>query len=241
MLRLLGVLLALVTSQGWQWARMAEDHRLLEAQWGFCIALAMSGLFLLHQIILALKLPAPLATVRERGSAVNLLLQALLSEYYTHLKKDLPEGSAGPLVRCNVMMPVRWKFGWKRYLKICYKACPERVVYKPDELTLRWKKKNGVVGWVWCNGEDHTYSATDTAAANVDNSLSKEQKAVVSHLKSVYSVPILKSGVVIGVLTMDAQDDLDRTCFDRDGVKAIVDRYAKLLPSQCFAQGIAAS
>lgn len=239
-MKLVGALVALITGQGWQWVRVLEDRNLLPAGSGVPVALFLAAAFVLNQLLLALPVPAPRSVVRDRSAAVDLLLRGLLSEYYRNLEAAPHDSAPQPIVRCNVMLPVRWKFGWNRFVQIAYKACPTAVVeYTPEEIELRWMKSDGVVGWVWRTGNEHTYSrALSDGAKSVAERLTNEQRIAVSALRSVYSVPILKDGKVVGVLSLDAQDDLERTGFDMKETRELMRKYAQYLTSQCFAHGM---
>lgn len=241
-MKIIGALVALITGQGWQWARVLEENGTLRAGWGVPVAMCLAGAFVLNQILLAMSMPVPRSVVRERAAAVNLLLEGLLSEYYRNLEASRVNDAPPPIVRCNVMLPVRRWFGQSRHLQIAYRAnLPDASGYEPDELDVRWRKREGVVGWVWHTGHESTFSrARMRDSSTPRRNLTAQQSIAVSALKSVYSVPILKSGVVVGILNLNAQDDLNRSLFDLKENRDLMRKYAQVLASQCFAQGMLA-
>lgn len=241
-MKLVGALVALITGQGWQWVRVLEDIGMLRAGWGIHIALFLAGAFVLNQLLLAASAPVPRSFVRDRAAAVNLLLEGLLSDYYRNLEAARFDDASPPIVRCNVMIPVRRRFGRGRYVQIAYRANPPNASgYNAEELDVRWRKREGIVGWVWHTGHESTFSKSrrQDASTPKGSSIAQEMLAV-SAVKSVYSMPILKSGVVVGILNLDAQEDLDRSCFDMKENRELVRKYAQILASQCFAQGMLA-
>jgi hypothetical protein len=237
-MRLAGILLALVLSQGWHWSRLLQEHYQLGATAAFLAAVSFTVLFLLQQWMLTIKEPAERRVVRERAAFVDVFLEQLLKEYYAILVTKLGADVAKPIVRANVMLPVVDRLRMRKRLQICYKACPDGVQYKYDEIDLYWSRKNGVVGWVWSRGQAQDYSATRGDANDVAQSLSESQKKAASHLKSVFSVPILQNGQSLGVLTLDGQEDLDRTLFNCTEVRNHLNSYAARLSSLCFIQGV---
>jgi hypothetical protein len=68
--------------------------------------------------------------------------------------------------------------------------------------------------------------------------LDPAQRQATAHLASVLSAPILLNGNPIAVLTLDGQEDLDRTLFDMEDVRELVESYAAKLPSQCYRYGV---
>lgn len=238
MLRAVTIVLALVLSQGWQWAKLLEDQEILDKQGAAIVAIGFGILFLAQQWILTLNEPVERSVVRERSVFVEAYLGQLLKEYYAILVAQNANDVAQPVVRVNVMLPVVDRWRMRQRLQICYKSCPDGVQYRFSELDLYWSKHNGVVGWVWSRGEPQHYSAGRQDTRSVTQSLTPEQKRAVSHLRSVVSVPILHNGTPVGVLTLDGQEDVDRTRFGSQPICDHLKVYASRLPSLCFPQGI---
>lgn len=237
-MRLLSILIALILSQGWQWARLGQEQGFLPGELPFYVAIAMMLLFLLQQWALTIKLPTKRAVALERAPVVNRLLEELLAKYYSVLTRVGGTDTPQPLVRCNVMLPVHKWLGCKKYLQIFYKGCLLGTDYTPAEMDLKWGKKNGAVGWVWSRGQEQLYSVS--RGTNPVETLDASHKKAVAQLKSLYAAPILRNGSVLGVLTIDGQMDLDRTRFNDNEIRSLVDSYAVALSSQCFESGVAA-
>lgn len=239
MSKLLAVLIAVVTSQGWQWLRVLQEHQWIHGNWPVWLGALLSCAFLLHQIWLQRDRPAPAAKARERAAVVNIALEGLLKGYdaiWLALANAAPTATR-PIVRCNVMLPVH-RLTRRNFLRIFYKGCPDGISYTAQEMELRWSKKNGVVGWVWKHHDSRVFSVARGDDVTMAQSLSPTQRTAISRLQSVHSVPIFRDGKTVGVLTLDSQEDLNRTFFERDQVRQLLRTYADALPSQCFPEGV---
>lgn len=235
------LLIAISTGTGWQWLRIAESKHLIDEDAAFRAGVAITALFILHQISILWKRPAERASVRERAHVVDKVLEQLLGKYYEwQVERAGGVDAPQPSVRCNVMLPVKLWFGAVQYLQIAYKASPTGSMYMHEELELKWGRDDGVVGYVWRTGNERTYSKGQPAGVGSPRELSADQRKTVSYLNSVYSVPILKNGMVVGVLTLDSPEDLARTQFNNAFVRDLIAAYANCLPSQCFKEGIRA-
>jgi len=239
MLRGINVLVALVLSQGWQWARIAEEHKLIG---GFSFALlvvSFATLFLIQQYTGGFKEPAPRDKVRARAAVLDDFLTAFVSNYYKHIEGHLGQGLPVPAVRANVMLPVVEWFGLRKRLQICYKGCPTGVRYEREELDLYWSKNCGAAGWVWKTGQVEVCENNDDACnQKAWNTLPQTHVQAVKKVKSLISMPILEGGRPIGVLNLDGQEGLERTLFDSNEVRELVQRCAQGLPSLCFSHGV---
>lgn len=236
-MRLLNVLLALVAGLGWQWSRILEQRGYLLDPWAIYVGLGITVLFVAHQVLLQHRWPASRSALLEREPVARLILDQLLKKYYSTLAGH-DAGTAKPVVRCNVMMPSKKYLGLSTRMQIAYWECPEKIAYSRDELKLKWSKKNGVVGWVWKRGQPETFGASQPGAQAVAESLTKEQRDSAAGLKSVYSVPILRNGMAIAVLTLDGDSDLDQTKFDSKQVRDLVTSYCQALLPLCFEEGV---
>lgn len=236
-MRLLNVVLGLVTGLGWQWSRMLEQRGLLEDPWAIYVGVAITLSFLAHQTLLQHQWPVSRSAVLKREPVVRVILDQLLKHYYAVLAAD--SGAAVlPVVRCNVMMPVKRCFGLYARMQIFYWECPDKTAYSREELNLKWSKKNGVIGWVWKRGQAEAFGISRSGAQVVIESLTREQRKALSTLKSIYSVPILWGGTVVALLTLDGDTDLDRTRFDCARIRDLVTYHCQVLLPLCFEEGV---
>ena len=237
-MRIVQLIVALALSQGWNWAKLAQDMGYLQAGTTaqFLAGGSITLLFLAQQLTLSIRQPASRTEVREKAAIVDIYLKHLLADYYAILAKR--GGGDKPIVRANVMLPVVDLFRCRKRLQICYKACPDGIKYNRGELDLFWKKGIGVVGWVWDRGQSETYSRSAPSSQEAEASLTPEQRAISEDVDSILSVPIMIRGKPVGVLNLDGQEDIDRTLFDSDEVKELVTKCAGTLHTQCFVQGV---
>jgi len=235
LLRILGILLTVLLSQGFHWSRLMQEKGWLDGKYGLVVAIALTALLVVQQIWLSRKKLASQDDVTQRSEVVNVFLDHMVAKYYEILGAP---SEAKPVVRANVMLPTTDRCGLRTRLKICYAACPPGIQYSPKEWDLLWSKDCGVVGWVWkrCKVMTGNTAAPDIAA--LAEKMTVEQKDAVAHLKSVHSVPIHSKGRILGVLSLDGGGPLAETKFDSLQVTNLVNYYAGKLTSQCFDHGV---
>jgi hypothetical protein len=234
----LSLLFALITGNGWQWARIAEAQQWITAGQALTGSIGLTAIFMVHQVFLIKVKPAKRESARQRAGVVNTLLDAMIGRYYEDTKVFRSNGEPAPAVRANVMLPVVSWFGFRKRLQIFYKAFPEGLQYSKAELDLYWCKNEGVSGYVWKSGHSLVFGLGESNSDAINATIPDANKSVVAGIKSIYCVPIFQDGRPVGVLSLDSTDGLTVSHFENQQVKELVERYAGMLPSQCFESGV---
>lgn len=232
---------ALVTGLGWQWTAYLSRQNLLTSEQQLFFASALTVFFFLQQVYLVFPEPVPIAKARQRAQVIEGYLRGLLVDYEKFVRDylGLAQGDAAPVIRINVMLLAR-RFRIFKRLRIVYTACPNGLSYSGDELKLRWRRAQGIVGAAWSNGQPVIYDSKDASLNGAAGTRSPKQREITDTLNSVYAVPLLSASTVVGILNLDSQSNIDKTAFNHAFVTALASNYAGALVPFCFEEGVEA-
>ncbi len=233
----ISVALAMALAYGWTWTGVLKDLHWIDDEGRVKILVAITVVFFSQQVWLVLPRPVARESVDARRPIVSNYLDKLLADYYRTLQ-SLHPNAVLPVVRINVMFPTRGLLG--SFLKIYYYACPQGVTYSDREKALHWKKGQGQCGWAWKHLEITLYDSNDPDHQMLARRLTSEQKAALSSIKSVLSLPIQEKGKVVGVLSLDGKHDITETLFTDSAIVSLAESYSKNLSPLCFSDGVKA-
>lgn len=159
--------------------------------------------------------------VRARGEYRERLLDVVFDSLATHYRESVP---GAPPIRVNVMRPRSGRPGDDE-LRIAYVSTP----YGDDELEQTYEPSQGCWGRAYDSGDPEWYDEDTHHYA--DGDLTGRQRRITEDVQSALSVPIRheENGGVVGVLTIDSPEPVERTRFDDPAVQELVAEYAVAL------------
>lgn len=159
--------------------------------------------------------------VRARGEYRERLIDVVFDSLATHYRESVPDA---PPIRANVMRPRSGRPGDDE-LRIAYVS----TAYGDDELEQTYEPSQGCWGRAYASGEPEWYDEDTHHYA--DGDLTGRQRRITEDVQSALSVPIRheENGAVVGVLTVDSPEPVERTRFDDPAMQALVAEYAVAL------------
>jgi|GEM_PF-2891385 len=232
------VLLAVALALTWTWTGYLKDAGYINDRQRLSILLTLTLLLALQQIYLVIPKPEKRGVIEERRNINEYYLKSFYLTYYEKLKTVCGTASP-PVIRLNVMLPTRRVKGlFGSYLQIYYYLVPPGRPYTDAERDLRWKGKEGTCGWAWKCRTQSIFDSKTPQLSLSEKRLNAAKKLVVGHLKSTLSVPIWQGTKVVGVFSLDSEQNVDQTFFDHPDVFGLAVAFARDFGAQCYPDGI---
>jgi hypothetical protein len=235
MKRFVDVSIALVLTFSWTWIALLKDWNEVSESQRFWVLISLCALYIIQQVMLNWPAPASREEVEELRDVMEVYLNSLLVAYLEELYRRAPARDTLPPVLINLMLPARWGlFG--RKLVIFYHYAVEGERYSNDVLEFEFKKGEGACGRAWKTKNIVIFGqpGADFSAWRVG----KAKENLLLKVKSVISVPVLKKGKVVGVLSMDSESPISETLFDSPDIVSLVQSHARGLRPLCFSDGV---
>lgn len=233
------VLFAVAVALAWPLAGLLKDVNVIGNNGRAGILMVLAGALIAQQTYLVLPKPAPSSIVEARRKMVEMYMRGLLIRYYQMLPQ-LGVSEPFPTVRVNVMLLTKkWKGVGGRYMSLYYSASLGGLLYSPEEVALKWRKKNGTGGWAWHNKQPTVYDAENPELTSPARGLTGAQLEVVGGLGSVLSVPLLYEGNFVGVLNLDSREYVEGTKFNRPQVITLASEAATIIAGHFDPNGVA--
>jgi hypothetical protein len=231
------VLLAIALALTWTWTGWLKDGQYINDKQRLIILLILTLLLAMQQTYLVLPKPEKRGVVEERRAINEYYLKSFYLTYYEKLK-SIP-GAASPPIRLNIMLPTKRAKGLLgSYLQIYYYLVPPGNPYTDNERALRWRSKEGTCGWAWkCEVQSIFDSATPSLQLS-DKRLDSSKRAVVGHINSALSVPIWYGTKVVGVFSLDSEQNVSQTYFNHPEIFTLAVAFARDFGAQCYPDGV---
>lgn len=211
-------LLAMCLGVGWIWSVALEGNGTITARDKVYVAIALTLILVIQQVFLWRSRIGQILRGREmiieRKPIIKGYLDSFLSEYY-ELREGMGNQEDEPVaVRANVMLPEIGLMG--TCLKMFETACPPMgdITYSPEEKSLKWKKGQGTCGWAWGYGGYRVFDSQNDFT--LLDTLNTAQSDAVLGLNAIISFPINYENNVVGVLSLDSQQTMEKTKLSSD-------------------------